>query len=235
MSKLVILTGSSGFLGKKISNQFSTIKDLRLIKVTSKNISRNDTFKVDFRKPESIRVFFKKIRRIYGEPSVLINNAAIITQKKFSDFISNSNDKRILNTYLINSYASLLFIKYFMLGGKKIEKPKIVINLLTRNAVFGGSRHIDYISSKASLYNATRSLSNDYKDVTFYNFLPGPFGDKKFHTNPNKIVNEIISCFSKNIGNNYREIYFENSLDIIQIILRNLFNYLKNIRNAPPK
>ena len=234
MTKLLILTGSGGYLGSKLSNKILGLNDIKLINVTSnKSLTNKDTYNVNFKRSNSIIQFFKKIRKCYGEPDVLINNAAINTEKKFSDFIINSSDKRILETYLVNSFGSLLFIKYFLKKKpNNNDKKKIVINLLTRNVIIGGNRHVDYISSKAALYNATRTLANDYKNVTFFNLLCGPFGYEKSLSNPDLITNEIVKLIFLKTSCNYKDLYFESNLNFIQFIIKNIYNYLKNIKNV---
>ena len=119
----------------------------------------------------SIKKFFLKIREKFGEPDFLINNAAVNTIKNFNDFIYKSNDKRIEETYVVNSISSLFFIKYFLKLSNKEKKEKKIINMLTRHALWGNKRHVDYYSSKASLYNATRTLSKDYPNCYFINFI----------------------------------------------------------------
>ena len=51
-------------------------------------------------------------------------------------------------------------------GNLNAQKKKI-INMLTRHAIWGNKRHVEYYSSKASLYNATKTLSKDYPKRTF--------------------------------------------------------------------
>ena len=46
-------------------------------------------------------------------------------------------------------------------------KKKKIINMLIRHAIWGNKRHVEYYSSKASLYNATKTLSKDYLKRTF--------------------------------------------------------------------
>ena len=106
-----------------------------------------------------------------------------------------------------------------------------IINLLTRNAIFGGTRHVDYISSKSALYSASRTLSNEYKDIKFLNLLCGPLGFEKGQLAPDLISEKIISLFNLKMSNNYRDIYFESKTNYIQFIIKNILKYLKNLKN----
>ena len=61
-------------------------------------------------------------------------------------------------------------IKYLLLGS---NKEKMIINILAGRALTGHTRHVEYYSSKAALYNATITLSNDYKNHNFINIMMG--------------------------------------------------------------
>lgn len=227
MKKIVILTGSSGNLGSMISERMKDEKDIIPILVSSRKKVKG-TFYVNFKSSNSIENFFKTIKKKYGAANILINNAAVSTLKDFSDFVNQSEDKRIHETYLINSISTVFFIKYFLKG---LENKGVVINLLNRSSIFGGRRHIDYYSSKGSIYNATRSFSNDYKKCTFFNFLPGPIGTKKGQCNPNILVETIIRYTYQDFKYSYKDIYFEKNFDYLQVLIRNLKNILKFSKN----
>ena len=146
----------------------------------------------------------------------------------FSDFVNNSDDKRIYETYVINSLSTIFFIKYFL---KDLETKGMVINLLNRSSIFGGRRHIDYYSSKGAVYNATRSFSNDNEECTFLNFMPGPIGTKNGQCNPMIVVNTVMKCIFEDFKYSYKDYYFEKRLDYFQVILRHIKNLLKFSKN----
>ena len=119
-----------------------------------------------------------KIQKKFGEIDVLINNATLNAQKNFSKFIENSDDKKVKNYYLTNAVGPLLMIKYILLGS---TKRKMIINMLAGRALTGHSRHVEYYSSKAALYNATITLSNDYKNHNFVNIMMGKIDLSDYH------------------------------------------------------
>ena len=230
MKKIVILTGASGKLGSFISKKLINDKNIIPILVTSKKKQNKFYYQLNIKKNTSIKKFFFNIRKKFGEPDFLINNAAVNTIKNFNDFIYKSNDKRIEETYTVNSISSLFFIKYFLKLSKKEKKEKKIINMLTRHALWGNKRHVDYYSSKASLYNATRTLSKDYPDCSFINFMLGQIGNKKDNCHPSIIWNEIHNIIFKKQLMNYKEVYFESIIHFIKITFCNLLNYFKNIK-----
>ena len=102
--------------------------------------------------------------------------------------------------------------------------------MLTRHAIWGNKRHVDYYSSKSALYNATRTLARDYKNFIFVNLMLGPIGYKKNNCSPNIIWNEINKFIFTKQQNNYKEIYFENFFIFIKRLIINLINNFKSIR-----
>ena len=104
MKKIVILTGSTGNLGSMISERMKDEKDIIPILVSSRKKVKG-TFYVNFKSSSSIQIFFKTIKKKYGAANILINNAAVSTLRNFSDFVNQSDDKRIHETYLINSIS----------------------------------------------------------------------------------------------------------------------------------
>ena len=110
-------------------------------------------------------------------------------------------------------------IKYLLLGS---NKNKMIINILAGRALTGHTRHVEYYSSKAALYNATITLSNDYKDHNFINIMMGKI-DLNNEDELKKIFkyfNKVINNFDKDTLNrksNYQEVY----------LFFSLFNYLK--------
>ena len=153
--------------------------------------------------------------------------------QSFLDFVKNSKDERIVDTYIVNSISSLLFIKYFLKKNKK-GKEKKIINMLTRHAIWGNKRHVEYYSSKASLYNATKTLSKDYPKELFANLMLGQIGNDKENCNQNVIWEEIQNIIFEKISKNYKEIYFESFKQFIKITLCNFMNYFRDIKIIKP-
>tara|TARA_Y100000590_G_scaffold464060_1_gene632495 strand:+ start:3810 stop:4523 length:714 start_codon:yes stop_codon:yes gene_type:complete len=231
LKKIVILTGSNGSFGRFLSEKLINNENILPILITSKKTKKKNYFQLDLKKKDSIKNFFSFIKKKYGEPDILINNAAVNTKRGFSDFLKNSNDKRILDTYFVNSISSIFFIKFFLnFVSNKKTKEKKVINMLTRHAIWGNKRHVDYYSSKSALYNATRTLARDYKNFIFVNLMLGPIGYKKNNCSPNIIWNEINKFIFTKQQNNYKEIYFENFFIFIKRLIINLINNFKSIR-----
>lgn len=215
--KNIVITGGGQNFGLKLIKNLLTFSNFRVIVLTrdsSKLKKKLGGYKNIFSyRPtdhQSNKKLLNKIEKKFGQVDVLINNATLNTEKGFKNFIENSDDKKVLNFYLTNSVSPLLMIKYTLSGS---TQKKLVINILAGRALTGHSRHVEYYSSKAALYNATITLSNDYKKHEFINVMMG-----KIDLNDKQHFEKIVRYFKKIIDNhkialvenrsNYQEIYF---------------------------
>lgn len=215
--KNIVITGGGQNFGLKLIKNFLNCSNFRVIALTrdpTKLKKELGGYKNIFSyKPtdhQGNKKLLNRIEKKFGQVDVLINNATLNTEKGFKNFIENSDDKKVIKFYLTNTISPLLMIKYTLSSS---TQKKIVINILAGRALTGHSRHVEYYSSKAALYNATITLSNDYKKHEFINVMMG-----KIDLNDNQHFEKIVMYFKKLITNhqsalvenksNYQEIYF---------------------------
>ena len=215
--KNILITGGGQNFGLKLVKHFLNYSNFRVIILTRNSGKLKKDLKgyenifsynpVDHKKNKKL---LEKIEKKFGQIDILINNATLNTEKGFKNFIENSNDKKVVDFYMTNSVSPLLMIKYTL--ARSIQK-KIVVNILAGRALTGHSRHVEYYSSKAALYNATITLSNDYKKHEFINVMMG-----KIDLKDKQHFEKIVKYFERIIDNhkialvenksNYKEIYF---------------------------
>ena len=237
--KNILVTGGGQNFGLQLVKNFLLYPNLNIIILTrnpNKLKKELKGYKNIFQyKPtdfNSNKILINKIQKKFGGIDVLINNATLNAQKNFSKFIENSDDKKVKNYYLINSVSPLLMIKYILLGS---TKRKMIINMLAGRALTGHSRHVEYYSSKAALYNATITLSNDYKNHNFVNIMMGKIDLsnhdelKKIFKYFNKIINNFDSENTKR-KSNYKEVYLFFS--IFKYLKSRVMFFLKNMMNS---
>ena len=215
--KNILITGGGQNFGLKLIESFLNYSNFRVIALTrdpsklkKKLGGYENIFSYEPTDHQGNKKLLKKIEKKFGQIDVLINNATLNTQKGFKNFIENSDDKKVVSFYLTNSVSPLLMIKYTLFGS---TQKKIIINILAGRALTGHSRHVEYYSSKAALYNATITLSNDYKKHEFINVMMG-----KIDLNHEQHFEKIVMYFKQVIDNhqsaliekksNYQEIYF---------------------------
>ena len=161
MKKIALVTGSATRIGKEISQDLaykgwkvvihcnSSIKEAEILCKNLTKISEIYVVRQDLQKPEQLDEFFSNIKKNFGMPSLLINNASIF----------QNDDKLItmkhLETHMhINCFAPILMAqKFYGIEGSNI------INIVDASASSAAKDFLSYNLSKAALLHATKSLA----------------------------------------------------------------------------
>ena len=121
--KNILVTGGGQNFGLSLVKSFLKNSNFNIIILTrdSNKLKKelkgyNNIFQYKPVEFNSNKNLIHKIKKKFGQIDVLINNATLNTQKNFSNFIKNSEDKKIKDYYLTNSVSPLLMIKYLLLG-----------------------------------------------------------------------------------------------------------------------
>jgi|TARA_B100001964_G_scaffold98359_1_gene109949 NAD(P)-dependent dehydrogenase (short-subunit alcohol dehydrogenase family) len=237
--QVVVLTGSGGRFGSFLVKKLLVVSEILPVFLTSEpeklgfdSTLNHKVYKVNLSSAKSIKNVFCLIYDECGDIDVLINNAAVNTIPGFSDFINNSDDQRVYDTYKVNVAGALLCIKYTLNRGD--QSGKKIINILTRRAFTGHQRHVEYYSSKAGLYNATKTLAADYPMHCFRNIMsghikPGRGGD------PNSMWNYFIDFIYDPEPPHYLEIYYESRAKYYLYLLRCYYSHFKSCKRIDIK
>jgi NAD(P)-dependent dehydrogenase (short-subunit alcohol dehydrogenase family) len=235
--KVVVLTGAGGQFGHLLAQEMAPYPDIQAVLLTSEpdrlrlaltdtDLTNTEIIKVDLADSESVKSVFASIHEKFGDIDSLINNAALPPVSGFEDFVSNSNDLRVRESYVINCAAPLWCIKYCLNQGE--TTGKVIINVLTARALTGHTRHIDYFSSKGGLYNATISFAHDYPRHRFRSIMSGNIDTGNGGDSPQEMWQEICRNIFSNDDRPYREIYFmprrQFYLHLLRYYLRHFFN-----------
>lgn len=185
--KLIIITGGLGFLGYEYSNYLMqngakvAIFDLPNINYKPFSYSNHLLFSVDITNKDSIEIAFEMLKKKWGMPHGLINNAAIdfppkINYGKFQDYSSNDLEEVIrvnviglINCCQVvgpimarNNYGSIINIGSIY----GINSPD------QRIYEEGFEKPISYSASKAALLGITKYLATYWaKDNVRVNLL----------------------------------------------------------------
>lgn len=207
--EIIIVTGASGLLGSefvKILLQYGAkvVKIDNKIKTNYK--SKNISIKADVTSKESLQKALKEIKSIFGEPTGLINCAAINTLPNTSNS-DNSFEKYSLedyeNTMSVNVKGVFLSCQIF--GSEMAKKKKgSIINLSSIYGILSPDhsiyqskskyfKPIDYSISKSAVINMTKYLAVYWakKNVRVNNLILGGVKqnqDKNFIDRYNKKV-----------------------------------------------
>ena len=232
--KVVVLTGSGGRFGRFLVKKLLAVSEILPVFLTSEpdklgldSSMSHKVYKVTLANAESIKNVFCSIHDECGDIDVLINNAAVITIPGFRDFINNSDDQRVYEAYKVNAAGALLCIKYTLNRGD--QSGKKIINILTRRAFTGHERHVEYYSSKAGLYNATKTLATDYPMHYFRNIMSGHIKTGR-GGDPNSMWNYFIDFIYDPKPPHYLEIYYESKAKYYLYLLRCYYRHFKSCK-----
>ena len=187
-NKVVIITGASSGLGKTIAQAF--IDENAKVAVCSRRFNllkkiygKNKKVllqKVDVSIEAAIKLFVKKVNKVFGRIDILINNAGIA--------IPSSLDKikyfDIKKTFQTNLFAPTIFVKEVLKLMKKNNYGRIV-NISSGGSINCSENYFSYSASKAALNVLTKTLSKEIKsyDIKINSVSPGPCKTKMFPSN----------------------------------------------------
>lgn len=176
--QVVVLTGAGGRFGRILARHLLAEPAIFPVLLTSdpgklaiESERPHAVHGVTLADPESVAAVFAEIHRAQGDIDVLINNAAVITEPGFRDFVAKADDRRVLESFAVNCAGALFCIRHTL--GRGRDSGKTVINVLAGRALTGHERHVEYYASKAGLYNATKTLARDYPRHRFRNVMTG--------------------------------------------------------------
>ncbi len=177
MKKKIILIGCSGVLGKYFLKELKkTSKFLVAADLDVKKSLKSDRFyktKLDVEDEENVKNFFKEILKKFGKFDVLINNAAL-TSERAQKISKGRNNKENFNkliwdkTTSVNLGGTFLATKYFI-KTQKTKKNQKIINMgsiygslsphhhIYKNQNFYSS--ISYSASKSGIIGLTKWLA----------------------------------------------------------------------------
>lgn len=183
MQKVVLVTGSSRGIGRKIIKALADSYEVIIhynnsyekaykLKQELDSLYNKDILmvKCNLEKEEEIDLMLNTIYKRYGKIDVLINNAGISIDTTFEDK-TKENFMKILEINLITPF---LLSKKIGLKMKE-NKEGIIINISSNNGIDAGYiESLDYDASKAGLINLSKNLANYLKPYVRVNTIcPG--------------------------------------------------------------
>lgn len=96
-------------------------------------------------------LFQETLKLCGGTPTMLVNNAGILTQKSFCDLEENQWDR----TFAVNLKGPFLLSQHFL----QLPSARAIVNIASIGGQIGGDKAPDYAASKAALLCLTKSLA----------------------------------------------------------------------------
>ena len=180
--KVVIITGSSGLIGKGLMECFSQsgAHVIGLDKIEPSNLPDKCEFILcDLEKPEEILRACESIKRV----DVLINNAGIANPFN-SDIgtVKLQHWQKVINTNLSSAFTLSNFL------AKKIKSSKgTIINIASTRALMSEPHNEAYAACKGAMVSLTHALMNSFApDVNVNCVSPGWITDDEVSDGANK-------------------------------------------------
>lgn len=218
--KIILVTGSSGLLGRILVKNF--LKEGHIVLgLDNKNNNNYKNFlfkKINLTKEEQIIKTINSIFKKYKKIDVIINNAAY---SPYSNFLER-NYKDFKKTIDINLFAPFSIIQNYYKNFKKYKNSKgNIINIASIYGVISPNMEIYknkkkvnsevYGASKAGLIQLTKYFSNVLAEdkISVNSVSPGGILNRKIQTT------EFIRRYSKNVPMNR----MANIDEIVELIL----------------
>jgi all-trans-retinol dehydrogenase (NAD+) len=169
--ELALVTGAGSGIGKSLSKKLAKIGctvicwdiDEKANEQTVNEIKQSGgkahSFKCDLSKRENVYEVAERVKQEVGNPSILINNAGIVTGRKFLD----CNDQAIEKTMQVNSVAHFWTTKAF-LPYMLDRNHGHIVSVASMAGLFGVSGLCDYSASKFAAVGFNESLSKCFNN-----------------------------------------------------------------------
>jgi 3-oxoacyl-[acyl-carrier protein] reductase len=128
----------------------------------------------DMSDEEQIAKLFDQVEKLWGAPTILVNNAGISNREKFPDV----STEKFLNILKVNTVGPYLVSREFVL--RLAGKPGSIVNIGSMRAF--SPTTVDYSASKAALHNMTVSLAKTLAPAIRVNAVAPGFTDTDMHS-----------------------------------------------------
>lgn len=179
--RTILVTGGNRGIGLAIVKELAKNEDDRILmgcremevgkEIIKKLSGEIYPVEVNLSHKKTLKEDIKKIQKLYGDVSVLINNAGILTEGRFLEI----SDKDLEESMQVNVFGALELIKTFAPSMIKNKYGRIV-NISSGWGSFsdGLTGPFSYSLSKATLNALTLTISNDLpKSVKINSMCPG--------------------------------------------------------------
>lgn len=158
MSKVIVISGGSDGLGRKLAEGLSGNNKVIIISPSEeklKNVAIElscDYEVADISNPESVQGAVKSIISKYGQIDCLVNNAGIWIQGE----LENNDYARIKQTIEVNTLGTIYLTKAVIPEMKK--GGGTIINVISQAGIYAKSERAVYSASKWAITGFTKSI-----------------------------------------------------------------------------
>lgn len=198
MDRIVVITGASGGIGKKVAELFEKNSDtvINLSKQVDKEDERN--ILCDVSDEELVKKAFEQIKNKFGKIDILINNAGY----GISGVTELIDSKKAHQQFNVNFFGVFYCTKYAL---KLMSESARIVNISSACALFPLPYRTLYCASKSAVSMLSKSMRMELAQskIDMVAICPGDTKtnftanrDKNFETNE-KYGNNIVSATQK--------------------------------------
>ena len=171
-NSIVVVTGAASGIGRLMALGAATrgatavvlwdVNEKALASVSAEIEARGvkaHPFVVDISDRASVMATAKKVLASAGVPDVVINNAGVISGKRFLDLTESD----ITKTYAVNTLALYWTLQAFLPAMKKQDSGRLV-TIASAGGLAGSATQTDYAGSKFAAVGFTESLRAELRD-----------------------------------------------------------------------
>jgi all-trans-retinol dehydrogenase (NAD+) len=171
-NSIVVVTGAASGIGRLMALGAATrgatavvlwdVNEKALASVSAEIEARGvkaHPFVVDISDRASVMATAKKVLASAGVPDVVINNAGVISGKRFLDLTESD----ITKTYAVNTLALYWTLQAFLPSMKKQDSGRLV-TIASAGGLAGSATQTDYAGSKFAAVGFTESLRAELRD-----------------------------------------------------------------------
>lgn len=164
----VLLTGSSGCLGKEIVSQLEA-KGVNVVRHTTTNGYSENCVVADFSNNHEVQKFEDVIVR--NNVTCLINNAGVYSNRPVHDLL----EKEIVDVININLVAPIILSKYLYKHLSETRQPGKIININSLAGKYPNYLETIYCASKHGLagFGSSLSINSRKSGITIHDLFIG--------------------------------------------------------------
>jgi 3-oxoacyl-[acyl-carrier protein] reductase len=212
----ILVTGAAGALGRALVEE--AVRQGALVAATGREPTISEVnfpdgvavLDADLADPEECRSLIGRTVDALGGLDVLVNNAAVLVRRDFSDLSLADFD----NSYAVNLRAPVLLMQAAREDLERSAAPAI-INVISTAAFDGGVDHVAaYAMTKAGLVTVTKSVAKEY----------GPLGIRVLCLSPPAVESQMRTQLTDEVRERIRNSsLLRRTADVREVALVTLF------------
>jgi NAD(P)-dependent dehydrogenase (short-subunit alcohol dehydrogenase family) len=166
MSRVAIVTGGCGLLGRAIASKFTSkqikvvIADIDAERGTKLESENTKFIQTDISNENSVKNMVNKTIEYFGRVDILVNNGAIANPYfKSSDIFENVTLEEWQRFLDVNLTSVFLCSKYVVPHLRQDEKKSAIVNISSTRAIMSEKNTEGYAATKGGVVSMTHAMS----------------------------------------------------------------------------